>query len=41
MNDAWEAEGEWEDARRLQREAEQIVHELNVLVVSEKHDAVA
>jgi hypothetical protein len=37
ISDTWAAE----DARRLQREAKQIVHKLNILEISEEHDAVA
>ncbi len=36
-----EEEGGAGDARGLQGEAEQVVHELHVLVVAEEHDAVA
>ncbi len=36
----WELMREW-DARGLQGEAEQVIHELHVLVVAEKHDAIA
>jgi hypothetical protein len=31
----------WAGARSLEREAEEIIDELNVFVVSEKHDAIA